>query len=245
MRLIFLGTGGYHPNERRQTASLLLPEQGIALDAGTGMFRLASKLACSELDVLLTHAHLDHIVGLTFLLVPMLKGELTRVRVYGTEETLRAVRDHLFAPALFPVMPDFEWCPLTKSPMSFANGVSVCWTGLDHPGGSIAYRIEAGGKSVAYVTDTTAPGRYGDFIHGVDLLVHECYFPDDMADWAAKTGHSNSTPVAQIARSAAVKRLVLVHADPQHPEDDPIGLDGIRKIFPNSQLAEDLGEIEI
>lgn len=245
MRLIFLGTGGYHPNERRHTASLLLPEQGIALDAGTGMFRLASKLKSSELDVLLTHAHLDHIVGLTFLLVPMLKGELTRVRVHGTEETLRAVREHLFAPALFPVLPDFEWCPLTSSPMNLLRGASVSWTNLDHPGGSIAYRIEAAGKTVAYVTDTTAPGRYGDFVQGVDLLVHECYFPDDMAEWAAKTGHSNSTPVAQLAKSSGVKRLVLVHADPQHPEDDPIGLEGIRKIFPNSELAEDLKEVEI
>jgi len=142
-------------------------------------------------------------------------------------------------------LPDFEWCPLTSSPMKLASGACVLCTKLEHPGGSIAYRIEAGGKSVAYVTDTTAPGQYGDFIQGVDLLVHECYFPDDMADWAAKTGHSNSTPVAQTARTAGVKRLVLVHADPQHPEDDPIGLEGIRRIFSNSQLAEDLSEVEI
>jgi ribonuclease Z len=245
MRLIFLGTGGYHPNERRQTASLFLPDLGIALDAGTGVYRLASRLKSSELDILLTHAHLDHIVGLTFLLVPMLKGQLTRVRVHGTESTLQAVRDHLFAPALFPVLPDFEWCPLAEKTLSLLSGVQASWTSLDHPGGATGYRIESQGKSMAYITDTTAPGQYADFIRGVDLLVHECYFPDDMAEWAAKTGHSNSTPVSQLAHSSDVKRLILVHADPQREDDDPIGLEGIRQIFANSQLAEDLLEITL
>ena len=65
MKLIFLGTGGYHPNERRHTASVLLPEEGIALDAGTGFFRVQGRLKTPGLDVFLTHGHLDHICGLS------------------------------------------------------------------------------------------------------------------------------------------------------------------------------------
>lgn len=44
MRLKLLGTGGYHPNEIRHTPCLLLPEQGIAFDAGTAAFRLPAQL---------------------------------------------------------------------------------------------------------------------------------------------------------------------------------------------------------
>ena len=60
MRLLFLGTGGYHPNERRHTAGLMLPELGVVFDAGSSFFRVQSRLQTKELDVFLTHAHLDH-----------------------------------------------------------------------------------------------------------------------------------------------------------------------------------------
>ena len=35
MRVEFLGTSGFHPTESRHTACVVLPEIGIAFDAGT------------------------------------------------------------------------------------------------------------------------------------------------------------------------------------------------------------------
>jgi ribonuclease Z len=246
MQLTFLGTGGYHPNERRHTASLLLPDIGIALDAGTGFFRVQERLKTDTLDVFLTHAHLDHVCGLTFFLVPVLRGDVSQVRVHGTKKTLAAVRTHLFAEALFPVEPPFEWCELpATSEIEISHGGKLTWIGLEHPGGSVGYRIDWPDRSLAYITDTTAPGNYLAFIRNVDVLIHECYFPDDMQDWAQKTGHSSATAVAKVAQAAGAKRLYLVHTDPQHPEDDPIELDSIRRIFPATELAEDLQHIEI
>ncbi|HQZ65752.1 MAG TPA: MBL fold metallo-hydrolase [Planctomycetaceae bacterium] len=243
MRVVFLGTGGYHPNKRRHTACILLPDIGVALDAGTGFFRVQETIKSANLDIFLTHAHLDHICGLTFLLVPMLRGDMERVRVFGTANTLQAVRTHLLANELFPVMPDFEWHVLGDGVPLPDNG-KLTWTALDHPGGSVGFRLDWEGKSLAYITDTTAPGSYADFVRGVDMLIHECYFPDDMADWAEKTGHSSSTNVAELARAAQIKRLYIVHVDPQRPDDDPLGMKGIRAIFANTELAEDLMEIE-
>ena len=68
MRLHCLGTVGYHPNDARHTSCYCLPESGIVLDGGTGAFRLANLIETETLDVLLSHAHLDHTFGLTFLL---------------------------------------------------------------------------------------------------------------------------------------------------------------------------------
>ena len=45
MKLVMLGTTGYHPNDIRQTACYALPEIGVVLDAGTGMFRLREHIA--------------------------------------------------------------------------------------------------------------------------------------------------------------------------------------------------------
>ena len=40
MKILLLGTAGYHPSETRHTACVMLPEAGIVLDAGTGFFRV-------------------------------------------------------------------------------------------------------------------------------------------------------------------------------------------------------------
>jgi ribonuclease BN (tRNA processing enzyme) len=101
VKIILLGTGGYHPSEQRHTACLLVPEWGLMFDAGTATFRVAPRLATRELDIFLTHAHLDHIVGLTYLLAPLVLKEVDAVRVHAAPAVLEAVRTHLFADPVF------------------------------------------------------------------------------------------------------------------------------------------------
>jgi ribonuclease BN (tRNA processing enzyme) len=239
MRLEFLGTGGFYPNERRHTACLLLPEVGVQFDAGSSVFRVAERLETDELDIFLTHAHLDHVVGLPVLLIPLLQGAVGTARVHATPAVLAAVQEHLFDEAMFPLLPKFEWVELQPE-TSITDGGVVRHVPMKHPSlGSTGFRIDWPDRSMAYITDTTVDGTYTDFIRNVDLLVHECYFPDEMSEWSEKTGHSNTTPVAQLARDAQVGRLLLIHFDPQRPDDDPIGIDVARNIFPKTEIAED------
>ena len=244
MRLLFLGTGGYHPNERRHTASLLVPDLGLMLDAGSSVFRAAARLQSPDLDVFLTHAHLDHVLGLTILLVPMLKGEIARCRIHAEPHVLDAVREHLFAERIFPVLPAFEFVPLAARVAVGGGRGTITHHPLNHPGGSRGYLLEVGGRRLAYITDTTVDGSYTEFLRGADVLIHECNFADDMAQWCEQTGHSHTSAVARLAKEAGVGRLYLTHIDPQQPGDDPIGLATARAIFPETTLAEDLLEIE-
>ena len=103
---------------------------------------------------------------------------------------------------------------------------------LTHPGGSVGYRIDWPDRSLAFITDTVVDGSYSEFVRGVDLLIHECYFPDDMAEWATKTGHSYTTPVAGLARDAAVGRLMLMHIDPAVPSPTRLESTGPASSFP-------------
>lgn len=218
----------------------MLPEQGIVLDAGTGMFRVRNRLQTPMLDIFLTHAHLDHIVGLTFLFDVLYQKNINRVTVHGEPAKLEAIEKHLLSEFIFPVRLPCEFKPLAET-VALAGGGQLTSFPLEHPGGSLGFRLDWPGHSLAYITDTTAAPDvpYVDFIRGVDLLVHECYFGDELDELAVKTGHSSTTNVARVAEQADVKRLVLVHMNPLDESDDPIGLATAQAIFAQTELGED------
>ena len=68
MKIVFLGTAGYHPSATRHTVSIIIPEIGFVFDAGTGFFRARDLIETKHLDIFLSHAHLDHSQGATYLL---------------------------------------------------------------------------------------------------------------------------------------------------------------------------------
>jgi ribonuclease Z len=250
MRLQFLGTSGYHPTERRQTSCLLLPEFGIVLDAGKGAFRLGKYLKTDEADIFLTHSHLDHIAGLTYLFSVMIEHPLRRLSLRAEGEILQAVKEHLFAQSIFPVEPPFDFLPLENSKagrvVDLPRGGRLTYFPVPHTGRTVGYRLDWPGHSMAYVTDTTASSEaaYVENLRGVDLLVHECYFSDARADLSIKFGHSRLSAVAEVARHAEAGRLMLTHINPLSTSGECLDLEAARTIFPRIDLAEDLAEAE-
>lgn len=243
MQLHCLGTTGYHPNERRHTACYAIPEAGIVLDAGSGLFRLPKIWTTPTLDIFLTHAHLDHIVGLTYLLNIAHQIPQVKTRIWGEPEKLDAIREHLFSKFIFPVLPDAQWCSIDSSqPIEVRGNGRLVSFPLSHPGGSVGYRIDwPDGPSIAYVTDTTGDPKasYVDLIQNCDLLIHECYFRDESAEWAQKTGHTWTSKAATVAAAANAKRLLLIHINPLEEGLDPVDIDRAKRIFPETVVAED------
>ena len=244
MRVILLGTGGYHPTEQRETACLMIPERGVILDAGTSSYRIPDRIEKQDLNIFLSHAHLDHVIGLTYLLVPFAQKQITSANVFGTKKTIEAVQHHLFSQELFPVLPPYEFFEL-KEETSLAGGGTLTTIEQEHPGASLGFKLAWPDCQLAYLTDTFSNKSQQEFISGVDLLVHECNFPEGYEEWAKKTGHSTPTPVAEMARDADVGRLILTHFDPLLQDDPPFSLEQVRNIFPNTELAYDLMEIEL
>ena len=243
LRVELLGSGGYHPTERRHTACVFLPELGLVLDAGTGAFRLHERteaLSSGRLDIVLTHGHLDHIVGLTYLFGLQRGGEPVQTVVHATRPTLAAVRDHLLAPALFPISPVTSFETLSDS-LALKKGAKLTTFALDHPGGSVGLRIDFDGNSLAYVTDTRPVGAETiEAIRGVDLLLHEAYFDSTREHLAHDSGHCTAAAAARTAVEAGAKRLVLMHLNPRASEaDEATSLAEARAIFPTAQYGRD------
>lgn len=249
-KLYCFGTAGYHPNDRRQTSSYFLPGLDIALDAGSGFYRTFPLLTQPEFHVLVSHAHLDHIIGLTFLWnAYQVHKSLECVHVWGESDKLDAVQKHVFSELVFPVMPKIEWHPIACNELWKIRDTTVMAFPLDHPGGSTGFRIDHAKHSLAYITDTTAEvaSSYWHFASNVDLLVHECNFRAGESEFATKTGHSDLGRLMRCLQTHKVKRALLTHFN---TIDDDLASDIARakaeipNLTTTIELANDLDVIE-
>jgi ribonuclease BN (tRNA processing enzyme) len=231
-----LGAGGYMP-AGRHTMSFLLDsgDDLLLLDAGTGVARLlepdlAQRLAAHRgpLDILFSHYHIDHVVGLTYVLAAWTGKPL---RLLGPAPPLVDGRPEeaarrLFAPPLFPLtletMPNrFDIVELTtERPRLELLGLPVRLRRQPHPGGSIGIRL---GDRLAYVTDTAADRATVEFVRGVDWLLHEVWVSDREAEALdpGEHGHTAAGKALEIALAAGVRHLVPIH---HHPKRDGAGV---------------------
>jgi len=226
MELIPLGTNGYFPSFGRQTMSFLAltGERAILLDAGTGVSRLlepgpAARLeGCDTLDVILSHYHLDHVVGLSYLPAAW-KGR--KVRIFGpapplAESDPRSALEALFRPPFFVKTMGAWSCEVEIVPVEGEEidlgGVRIQVRPQRHPGGSMGVRI---GDELAYLTDTGVDFAGLPLAMGVKTLLHELWWTDEEAEAEAAAGHSALSDVAAFARDARAGRLLIVHHHPK------------------------------
>ena len=232
LELIPLGTNGFYPSFGRQTMCFALRagRTTLLLDAGTGLGRLFSTHlpfleGVEHLDILLTHYHLDHVLGLATL-SHAYQGSLTihspqAPLVDETDAT--AALERLLSPPLFPVrLSAFASAPLVKpytGPDLELLGRHVQVRRQQHPGGSAGVRI---GDELAYVTDTAADSATVDFVRGVRLLLHEVWVSDEEGRENPRllTGHTAVGDALRIAAAAEVGALMPVHHQPKRSRQD-------------------------
>ena len=246
MRVEFLGTAGYHPNAERHTSGVLIPDaapdDAFLLDAGTGTWRLIGRTLPSRLHIFLTHAHLDHIAGLTYLLDVSFNREL-EITLYGDKATLHAATTSLFESPLFPLPFSHPTRELVTGESLEIAGVKVSTHPLTHPNGCLALRFDWPEKSLAYVTDTVGDDGYFDFIRGVDLLIHERNFPDHLKTLAVASGHCTSADLVRAAHSSGAKTVVATHFNPL-TLSDPLLEDDLYAQLPGVLSARDELRVE-
>ena len=217
----------------------------LILDAGTGIRALGNKLVerqngAVNAEILLSHAHWDHIQGLPYFKPFFSPGNV--VRIWGSRQgstSLEAILRHQMDPAVFPVPLDALSARLTVQhvePGEFTVGeFRVRAMKLRHPGTTLGYRLEpvGGGATLAYVTDnelgngdgpdygTPASWRkdFVRFLDGVDLLIHDAmYTPEELASHRG-WGHSTFEQAVAVAAEAGAQQLVLFHHEPEHGDE--------------------------
>jgi phosphoribosyl 1,2-cyclic phosphodiesterase len=214
----------------------------LVLDAGTGIRTLGEHLAARDTDifVLLSHAHWDHIQGFPFF-----------APIYQQHRVISIFPTHmghtLWCPPLeqmdgmhFPVTPEDlpaqVHCLMEKGlEVLQERDCHLSWIATNHPGGGTGYRIEHAGRSVVYLTDNeleppyekaTSFDEFTEFCRHTDVLIHDAQYLQ--SDMPAKHGwgHSLVSQACQLAVAAEVKHLILFHHDPGRTDD---GLDAIQE----------------
>lgn len=222
----------------------------IVFDAGSGLFDLGvelSKTGFEQLHVFISHPHLDHIMGLPFF-GPLWKKE-HKVNIYSQNNSVEpTIKKSLLSPPLFPIVANS-----TNSQMVFhdiepdghvklqENLISTI--ALNHPGGSIGYKLKIQQTTICYITDVEHDPDYLDqsiieFVQGCDLLIYDSAYSQVEFDQKRGWGHSTNIRAAEIAKAAHVQKLALFHQDPAHTDrvSDQMEAEA-RLIFPNTFAA--------
>lgn len=243
---------------------VLVGNETIILDAGTGLFRLGQAWgARTHATLLMSHFHWDHIQGFPFFAPAYQAGNA--FTIYGPGENGSDV-EAPFARQMHP--PSF---PTTLAAMrarlqfksiragdEFAVGPARIRTAaLNHPQGCLGYRISVGCTSLVYATDTEplASGALDpavtDLARDAALLIHDAqYSQDEYEGRCGPTrqgwGHSTVAAACRLANAAAVRQLVLFHHDPTHTDRVIERLETqARGLFPQVVAARDGMTIEI
>jgi phosphoribosyl 1,2-cyclic phosphodiesterase len=212
----------------------------IVLDCGTGARNLGMSLidgpfgqGRGEASILLSHAHWDHIQGFPFF-VPLYQPG-NRFQIFGGAQSsamLEGILEGQMAPQYFPVQTlknmgaSIEIAAIAEgAPFQVAGCTVRARTNPHGRTGALAFRIEDGGRAVAYASDAGygpggPPPASIDLYRGADVLIHDStYTPEDGRRYADR-GYSSVEDAVVAAVAGAVKRLVLFHYDQDYSDAD-------------------------
>jgi phosphoribosyl 1,2-cyclic phosphodiesterase len=202
----------------------------VVLDCGSGIRPLGAALAAdppAELDILLTHMHVDHVAGLGFF-APLFMD--TTVRIWGPRlgnaPLAESIASYL-SPPLFPV--PFAEIPARVEVIEVRDetwqigGLSVTAASVQHPGGALAYRLEEEGRTLAFIPDNELgldPDAGVELATGADVLLHDAQYTDaEYAGGKVGWGHSGISDFAAFVRRTQPTRAFMFHHDPAHDDE--------------------------
>jgi ribonuclease BN (tRNA processing enzyme) len=237
-------------NYGSRTSCVMVSEEDhiLILDAGSGIQQYNSiDFSKKRIDVLLTHLHMDHILGLGFFAPFFDPGK--EVHIWGpmtTSQSLRSRLSRYLSPPLFPVLLRDLPCKLTfheigNSEFEVEN-FKIKTNYIIHPGPTVGFRVSGKNSVFTYLPDhEPALGRDGmihetkwisgfDLASGSDLLFHDGQYTKEEYQDKKGWGHSSMKDAILFATLSSAKHLLIAHHDPGHSDDQ------LSKLYEDLQL---------
>lgn len=276
--LVFFGVRGSYPVPNQtvikyggNTASLLLESRGqpMILDAGTGIIGIGRYLVnqkpnLKEINICLTHFHIDHIMGIPFF-EPVYDPDY-KINIFSSETPDARLQETIYSLFNQPLSPignegikadiTFNILDLnSRRTLKIGSHFAVDYVREQHPTtGVLVYRVTCGNKRLVYATDVESPAGFSketlEFIDGADVLIHDTMYFD--WDYFSKDrpkkgyGHSTVSMAVANARKGNVKKLILFHFNPNYSDQQVDDLyKEAKQAFTETYLAEELKNFSI
>lgn len=228
----------------------------LLFDGGSGIRYLGKKLAAGKpesCDLFLTHTHFDHVCGLPFFapfFIPSWSFRVWAGHLLPRHSLTEVLNDMMMAP-LFPVPPsifkaDIDYIDFRAGEtLEPGDDIVIRTAPLNHPNSATGYRIEFGGKSICYITDTEHPAEGNDptlvrFLKDADMAIYDASYTDEEYRVRKGWGHSTWEAGARLCDEANVRTYVVFHHDPDHNDDFMDGVaKGVEKYRPGSVVARE------
>lgn len=208
----------------------------IILDLGSGARPLGSHLLGrfgpgqpQTYHVFMSHLHWDHIMGFPFFTPVYIPGN--RIVIHSCHEQVEhAFRRQQGTPS-FPVTFDqlgatIEFDVMRPGQAKEVAGVTAVAKAQRHAGDSYGWRLQRGGKTLVYSTDSEhrlddAAERAGfvEFFRAADLVIFDAmYSLADAISVKADWGHSSNVVGVELCQTAGARRLALFHHEPAYSD---------------------------
>ena len=205
----------------------------LIFDAGTGLYGFGNTLLDDDSDIyiLISHLHWDHIQALPFFKPFYQQNRRIFIVSQNPEETSRYIHDQMDG-VRFPL----RYSDLVSPPIYLdfdvfnqwrSEGIDVSTQWNNHPGKTISYKVVHNKKSFVYCTDNELPYPYNTnsdktmmsrFCEKADLVVHDSQYVHDDYPEKKGWGHSVVDSVLEMALLGSVKQIVLFHHDPDRTD---------------------------
>ena len=249
-RLTVYGTRGSIPISGEEyrlfdgRTSCYLVQAGSAsvfLDAGSGLLSAPADFPETPL-ILLSHLHIDHLLGLGMYPRLSRKGQKTEIYVPAQDqaEAERALCG-LYSPPYWPLSLAQYAGDVRIRPLCFplrAGEAIIEGTEGNHPGGCAAIRVRFRGKVLVYLTDYERSAdsfpRLCAFSQGADLILCDGQYTQEQYESRRGFGHSPDGVGIALLQKSRAKRLLLIHHDPHSADcellarERRIGLQNVR-----------------
>lgn len=198
MKLTILGCSGGIGSGRHTTCFKV--DDDVLIDAGSGITTLDFEQLLAIDHVFITHAHLDHVLGLPLLLDSVGDLRATPVTVHALPEVLEVLSSHLFNWHLWP---DFREIPSAEAPwLRFAPlglGEALTLKGrtfiplpVNHVVPACGLHLASAGGSLVFSGDTTHSDAFVAALNAIPDLRHliiETSFENALVDIAQASKH--------------------------------------------------------
>ena len=227
MHLKVLGCSGGFTPQFRQTTFLL--DKDLLLDGGTINSALRDEEMTDIRWCLVSHAHLDHIREIAFLLHTKSVFGHAPLTLVGHDDVLKSVREHILNGVIWPDFsvigdpPYLRYQSIECGQWITLGDYQVRAEFTNHKPATTGFFVKKDGGTLAYSSDISlskesAPSPFVDYLKkddDISNLIVEATFPDRLIDFANMTLHSIPAQIAKLKQSLQRDvRVLITHMRP-------------------------------